>query len=112
RFLSLKPRVGERLGVVADPYRGAVVCLYAEVLPGEGMPDPEPYLVEPVPLGGEGRYVRVEPVPPCGWPPADPGRPRSLWYLATPAFLDADPARPPLREGLKLRAAASGAGTA
>jgi CRISPR-associated protein Cmr3 len=110
RLLSLKPRIRSEPGEDGDPYHRAAVCLYSEVQPGEDAPDLKPYLAEPVPLGGEGRYVRVEAVAPCEWPRSDRDGRQSLWYLATPAFFD--PARPPLSQGLTLRAAASGAGMA
>jgi CRISPR-associated protein Cmr3 len=64
------------------------VCLYAEVAPGEGAPeDLVTRLAGPLPLGGEGRYVRVEALPrPCDWPEAPPAE-GSLWLLTSAAPL-------------------------
>jgi CRISPR-associated protein Cmr3 len=108
----LRPKIAKRPAIVKDAYLDAIVCLYAEILPGTNVTELGVYLVEPVPFGGEGKYVHVETVQPCEWPSTIPNRPRSLWYLATPAFIGADPAQPPVREGVKLRAAACGAGIA
>jgi CRISPR-associated protein Cmr3 len=97
RLLSLRPSV----------------CLYAEIQPGAGAPDLKSYLSEPIPLGGEGKYVGAKVVDARDWPAPDPARPKSLWYLATPTFL---PFREPSRRSLPnvtgLRAAASGPGFA
>ena len=96
-----------------DPYHRAEVCLYAEVLPGEGAPaNLEGYLAEPVPLGGEGKYIRAQRVEACTWPEPDWNRERATWYLATPAFFDVKTGLPDMLDGVKLRAAASGPGTA
>jgi CRISPR-associated protein Cmr3 len=70
-----------------------------------------------VPFGGEGKYVRVKAVEPAKWPQPKGGRPKSLWYLATPTFLSfhgGDKIRPrrPLPCLEYLKAAASGAGVA
>jgi CRISPR-associated protein Cmr3 len=87
------------------------VCFYAEMQPGPGAP-PRPWFRDtPVPFGGEGKYVRVEEVPPRDWPKPNPKRSRSLWYLAAPTFLPPQGEwRRPLPKGVK--AAASGPGVA
>jgi CRISPR-associated protein Cmr3 len=86
------------------------VSLYAEVLPGADAPaDLAARLEGPVPLGGEGRYVRVEVLGrPCAWPEA-PAGPRSLWLLASPAPLKQAHAPDNLRAGAAVRAAATAA---
>jgi len=67
------------------------VCLYAEMCPGPGAPDNlQDVLPQALPLGGEGRHVRVEVLSrSCDWPEDVPQKnARSLWLLATPALLD------------------------
>ena len=41
-----------------------------------------------LPLGGEGRAVRVHATGGCKWPAPQPNREKSVWYLATPTFLE------------------------
>jgi CRISPR-associated protein Cmr3 len=95
RLLSLKPGV----------------YLYAEMHPGPGAPLRPWFRDAPVPFGGEGKYVRVEDCPARDWPKANPKRPRSMWYLATPTFLPPrGDWRRPLPDGVK--SAASGPGVA
>jgi CRISPR-associated protein Cmr3 len=108
RLLALKGRVRE--GAEADPYRGAEVCLYGQILPGDQAPPQGQWFPEPVALGGEGRYVRVCLIPPCDWPAPDPAQRRSLWLLASPAFFPGRRSLPPVSAGATLRAAAAAAG--
>ena len=68
------------------------VCLYAEMLPGPGAP-PGTLLDGPLPLGGEGRHVRVTSIATHDWPEATSEH--GLWLLATPA-----PARKGWPDGL------------
>jgi CRISPR-associated protein Cmr3 len=87
----------------------AHVCLYAEaILDGEPA-DVREWFRGLLPLGGEGRYVVVEPVEPVDWPAAG-GGPKRLWLLATPAFVrhDGDLALPDGLPPAQVRAAASG----
>jgi CRISPR-associated protein Cmr3 len=110
-LLALRPVVRGEEHQENDPYHRARVCLYAEILPGAGAPAAlTPFFTEPLPLGGEGKNVRAEETAACLWPA--PGRGRTLWYLAAPAFFQPDPSSPRLHDGLKVRAAASGTGVA
>jgi CRISPR-associated protein Cmr3 len=101
RLLALRPRV-ERRG----PHRDKKVCLYAEVL---GTGAGELAFPDPLPLGGEGRHVRV-----CGldrlplWKQPERVGDRSLWLLASPAFLPGPRALPVVPPPARLVAAASG----
>jgi CRISPR-associated protein Cmr3 len=101
RLLALRPRV-ERHG----PHRDKKVCLYAEVLrtaPGKlTFPDP-------LPLGGEGRHVRVASLDRLPlWMQPEPIENRSLWLLASPAFLPGPCALPIVPPPARLIAATSG----
>ncbi len=86
------------------------IFLYAEVLPGDGTPNNlAAYLEGPLPLGGEGRYVRVSRLPrPCDWPQAASAK-RSLWLLASPAPLQHAHRPDHLPAGVAVLAAATGA---
>ena len=86
------------------------VCLYAEMLPGEGAPRSGEWLPRTMPFGGEGKYVALEILPaPASWPHA-PASARSLWLLATPAFVGSGKPWPAGLPGAPqhLKAAASG----
>ncbi len=93
-----------------SPYDGAAITIYATVYPPSGV-ELADRLHGPMPFGGEGRYVTVEPVPAYTWDePATNGR--SLWLLATPGLFAAqdDQAswRPDAIPADRLRAAGSG----
>jgi CRISPR-associated protein Cmr3 len=112
RLLAMKSKVTKREHLANDPYADAPVCLYAEVLPPEGAPPATDWFADALPFGGEGHYVRVQSIPPCDWQ-TDAGGPRSLWYLASPAFLPFSPkSGRPLPRIPGLTAAASGPGLA
>ncbi len=81
------------------------VCLYAEVL-GAGA-DRLPF-TDPLPLGGEGRHVRVQPVAAHTWPQVEPNEGRAAWLLASPALLAGPGAVPEVPPPARLVAAASG----
>jgi CRISPR-associated protein Cmr3 len=105
RLLSLRPKV------MRDGQMLPAVCLYAEMQPGPEAPARPWFSDTPVPFGGEGKYVRVEEVPARDWPKPNLKRARSLWYLATPTFLQpSEQSHRPLPKGVK--AAASGPGVA
>jgi CRISPR-associated protein Cmr3 len=86
------------------------VSLYAEVLPGEGAPpDMADRLSGALPLGGEGRHVRVQWLPrPWAWPEA-PAAGRSLWLLTTAAPLRQAHRPDQLPAEVTVRAAATAA---
>jgi CRISPR-associated protein Cmr3 len=86
------------------------VSLYAEVLCGEDAPSNLAALLEgPLPLGGEGRYVRVTALAtPCAWPQVRAAD-RSLWLLASAAPLKQAHRPDNLPDGVSVRAAASAA---
>jgi CRISPR-associated protein Cmr3 len=86
------------------------VCLYAEMLPGEGAPDRTTWWPKTIPFGGEGKYVAVEILPaPAPWPHAAASTAHSLWLLATPAFVGKGRPWPAgLPQAPRLKAAASG----
>jgi CRISPR-associated protein Cmr3 len=96
-LLALRPNL-EKKGA----YHDREICLYAEVLA-----DTTIDVSSPLPLGGEGRYVRIEPTKtPCSWP--EPAKAeRSVLLLATPAFLARGKSLPEVAPGM-LVAAASG----
>jgi CRISPR-associated protein Cmr3 len=102
RLLALRPRV-----VRPGPHHGKEVCLYAEVLgtaaAGLAFPDP-------LPLGGEGRHVRVRRLDQAwSWEQPEPAGDRSVWLLASPTFLPGRRALPAVPAPARLVAAASGA---
>jgi CRISPR-associated protein Cmr3 len=102
RLLALRPRV-ERDG----PHHGKEVCLCAEVL---GAGAVQLMFPDPLPLGGEGRHVRVRRLDRLqSWTQSEPGTNRSLWLLASPAFLPGPRALPVVPPPSRLVAAASGA---
>ncbi len=85
------------------------VSLYAEVIPGDGAPtDVAERLAGPLPLGGEGRHVSVQPRKPFAWPQAAAAT-RSLWLLTTPAPLREAHRPDVLPQGCHVRAAATAA---
>jgi CRISPR/Cas system CMR-associated protein Cmr3 (group 5 of RAMP superfamily) len=101
RLLALRPRV-ERDG----PHRHKKVCLYGEILCAAAAKLTFP---DPLPLGGEGRHVRVH----ClnqlpAWPHAEPVQNRTLCLLASPAFLLGTSSLPVVPQPARLVAAASG----
>ena len=102
-LLSLQPRVDHRR-----------VCIYAEVLPGNGTSTDFPTILtqSPIPFGGEGRHVAPYVVPVASWPTMNPSRRASVWYLATPTFLPRRESNRVLPACSNLRGAASGAGMA
>jgi CRISPR-associated protein Cmr3 len=100
RLLALRPRV-EREG----PHRGKRVCLYAEALSTAAGPLEFP---DPLPFGGEGRHVRVTLIKrPPTWAELEPVDGRTVWLLATPAFLSGPEALPAVPAPARLVAAAS-----
>jgi CRISPR-associated protein Cmr3 len=89
------------------------VVLYAEVLPPpEGVEAVRDAFrgAPPLPLGGEGRRVRAEPVLRSPWPevPAAAGRQRPFLLLTTPGFFE-DGWRPRALAGNLIAAAVPGA---
>jgi CRISPR-associated protein Cmr3 len=84
------------------------VFLYAEVLSDTDRPDLARLLEGPLPMGGEGRHVRVRPLAgSCEWPEVPPGK-RSLWLLASPAPLRQAHRPEGLPDGVTVTAAATG----
>lgn len=96
------------------------VAFYAEVLVGDSPELDEQFRGVAIPFGGEGGLVAVNRVAlPVDWPSVEPaegdgGAPaRSIWLLATPAFVDPAAGQMPLPSGLanhphaQVRAAAS-----
>ena len=62
-------------------------------------------------IGGEGKYSYVEVCEACNFPTYDASRKRTVWYLATPTFLDASDHRPiPKSNHGSVVSAASGFG--
>jgi CRISPR-associated protein Cmr3 len=101
RLLALRPRIAR-----PGPHCGKEVCLYAEVL---GVPPAGLEFADPLPLGGEGRHVRMRPLDrPPSWNQPEPSGDRSLWLLASPAFLPRPRALPAMPATARLVAAASG----
>jgi CRISPR-associated protein Cmr3 len=102
-LLALRNRIKH-----SGSHRDKEVCLYAEVLegPAKGLTFPDP-----LPLGGEGRHVQVRVLPRdrlVAWPQAQSNGDRSLWLLASPAFLPGPRALPSVPPPARLIAAASG----
>lgn len=83
-----------------------VVCLYAEVIVTDNAPADTELLPPVMTLGGEGRAVAVKVVKSANWPDHAPVNGRSLWLLATPAFVVKSYPSGLLRDA--IRAAASG----
>ncbi len=61
------------------------VCLYAEVRGDAKTDELKELLAGPLPLGGEGRYVRVSVLPSRYDWPVVPAQSRCLWLLSSPA---------------------------
>ncbi len=99
RLLALQPKVN-----------GSPAGLFAEIESSFDKSDLEKLLHDPIPLGGEGRYVCVRVIEKAEWP-TQPARQKRKWVLVSPAFLPNADGRPlPAEAGLK--AAISGAGIA
>jgi CRISPR-associated protein Cmr3 len=102
RLLALRPKV-KRDGL----HRGKEVRLYAEVL---GRAAADLAFPDPLPLGGEGRHVRVRRLDRLpSWAQPEPAENRSVWLLASPAFLPGPRALPAVPPPARLVTAASGA---
>lgn len=67
-----------------------------------------------IPIGGEGKYAAVSTQKAMDWPSYDGTRKSSVWYLATPTFLDGESNRSryhanrPIPKNVEVIAAASG----
>jgi CRISPR-associated protein Cmr3 len=86
------------------------VNLYAEVLPGkDAPPDVAERLAGALPLGGEGRHVRVRPLARAWDWPEPAAAARSLWLLTTAAPLREAYRPDELPAGVSVRAAATAA---
>jgi CRISPR-associated protein Cmr3 len=100
KLLALKPETE----LAGKRYR---VCFYAEILLGPGAPAGD-VLAGPLPFGGEGRYVTLQPVTPYTWPEAPASGDRCLWLMISPGIFAANRPDVPDAPGLgTLRAAAS-----
>jgi CRISPR-associated protein Cmr3 len=85
------------------------VCLYAEVVGEAEAAELKRRLAGPLPLGGEGRYVRVAPLDgSCAWPESSSAG-RSLWLLISPAPLKEAHHPDTLPHGTVVRGAATAA---
>lgn len=111
RFLALKPNlaVDEQHG----NYSGAKIGLYAEIECNCERDVLRQHLADPIPFGGESRYVRLTVGKEVEWPSSSATATKTKWLLVSPAFIpfSAKSNRPlPQVDGLK--AAISGAGIA
>jgi CRISPR-associated protein Cmr3 len=108
-LLALRPKIAK-----VGPYHGAQLGFYAEVFsPGQAPADLAREFADPVPFGGEGRYVTVSPLDkPVAWPHCEGVGDRALWLLATPGIFAIGSSKqcwqPDQILSTQLKAAASG----
>ena len=111
RFLTLKRRLAS--DKKHGGYAHAETGLYAEIHCDIARPDLKKLLTEPIPLGGEGRYVKVTAIDPVAWPIRSLQDSKTKWLLTAPAFLPRSAkSQRPLPAIAGLTAARSDAGVA